>query len=207
MYTYGCVCVRACVCVQPQARLSPAKAPRFPSGFHVCTPARAALLTGRLPVRSGMAGARWTGGVLLPDAAGALPRDEVTLAEALRDEGYRTAMAGKWHLGQVCSCVCTCACVCVCVRARTRSPTQSTHPLRPLFLCITQRPGSLPHERGFDSYFGVPFSVDMGASAWRPGYGGPSLPLLANGTVIEQPADLNALTDRYGACLCVCVSV
>uniref|UniRef100_A0A7R9T981 Sulfatase N-terminal domain-containing protein n=1 Tax=Prasinoderma coloniale TaxID=156133 RepID=A0A7R9T981_9VIRI len=108
-----------------------------------------------------MAGARWTGGVLLPDAAGALPRDEVTLAEALRDEGYRTAMAGKWHLGQ--------------------------------------RPGSLPHERGFDSYFGVPFSVDMGASAWRPGYGGPSLPLLANGTVIEQPADLNALTDRYAA--------
>ena len=133
--TQGCVCVLACVCVQPQARLSPAKAPRFHSGFHVCTPARAALLTGRLPVRSGMAGARWTGGVLLPDAAGALPRDEVTLAEALRDEGYRTAMAGKWHLGQVCSCVCTCACVCVCARAHAtpnaiHSPSKTSLPLR-----------------------------------------------------------------------------
>ncbi|KAM9177404.1 arylsulfatase A isoform 1-T2 [Dugong dugon] len=60
----------------------------------LCTPSRAALLTGRLPVRVGM-----YPGVLQPSSRGGLPLEEVTLAEVLEARGYLTGMAGKWHLG------------------------------------------------------------------------------------------------------------
>ncbi|XP_036093695.1 arylsulfatase A isoform X1 [Rousettus aegyptiacus] len=60
----------------------------------LCTPSRAALLTGRLPVRTGL-----YPGVLGPTSRGGLPLEEVTLAEVLAARGYLTGMAGKWHLG------------------------------------------------------------------------------------------------------------
>lgn len=57
-------------------------------------PCRAALLTGRLPVRMGL-----YPGVLEPGSRGGLPLEEVTLPEVLAARGYLTGMAGKWHLG------------------------------------------------------------------------------------------------------------
>ena len=66
------------------------------SGFHVCSPSRAAMMTGRLPVRSGLVGAVWTGGVIGADAVGGLPRNETTIAEALGGAGYgRAARPGR----------------------------------------------------------------------------------------------------------------
>ncbi len=69
----------------------------FYVGASVCTPSRAALLTGRLPVRSGMASP--VNRVLFPDSHHGLPSAEVTLAEQLKKAGYTTACIGKWHLG------------------------------------------------------------------------------------------------------------
>jgi len=63
----------------------------------VCCPARAMLLTGRHPQRSGVN--TWTQGDPKTPKGVNMHIEETTLAEALRGAGYRTALFGKWHLG------------------------------------------------------------------------------------------------------------
>ncbi len=66
----------------------------FYSGHPVCTPSRAALLTGVYPHRVGLGS-----GVFWPDDETGLNQNEVTVAELLKARGYATGMFGKWHLG------------------------------------------------------------------------------------------------------------
>jgi arylsulfatase A-like enzyme len=63
-------------------------------GQQVCTPSRAALMTGRYPMRHGLQTL-----VIFPSHTYGLPTDERTLPQALHDAGYQTYMVGKWHLG------------------------------------------------------------------------------------------------------------
>jgi len=69
----------------------------FYAASSVCTPSRAGLLTGRLPIRSGMTSNQHR--VLFPESKGGLPQTEITLARQLKTQGYHTACIGKWHLG------------------------------------------------------------------------------------------------------------
>lgn len=62
----------------------------------VCSPTRAALLTGRYPMRHGL-----QVGVVRPWAQYGLPLEERTLPQALKEAGYESAIVGKWHLGHV----------------------------------------------------------------------------------------------------------
>ena len=71
---------------------------QFYVGSSICTPSRAALLTGKLPIRTGMYGNR---SVLFPDNAGGLDPKEITIASALKEYDYKTACIGKWHLGHL----------------------------------------------------------------------------------------------------------
>jgi len=89
----------------------------FYSASPVCSPSRAALLTGRIPQRMGI------NGVFFPRSYTGMPVEEITTADLLKSRGYATGIVGKWHLGH--------------------------------------RHEFLPLQRGFDEYFGIPYSNDM----------------------------------------------
>jgi arylsulfatase A len=67
----------------------------FYASANVCTPSRAGLLTGRYPIRTGLAR-----DVIRQNDTRGLPLSEITIAEALKPD-YATALVGKWHLGHI----------------------------------------------------------------------------------------------------------
>jgi arylsulfatase A len=140
----------------------------FYTAAPVCTPSRAALLTGRHAIRSGMCQFPGTRGVLFPDSKGGLPRHELTLAEALKPIGYATAHIGKWHLG--------------------------IHPgARPEERGFDFTYG-LPYSNDMDRRADVP----PAARYWPdPPSDGWNVPLLRNGEIVERPANQATLTRRY----------
>jgi len=95
-----------------------AKFDEFYAASPVCTPSRAALLTGRYPIRQGIHH------VFYPESFQGLDPEEITIAELLKGAGYATGLVGKWHLGH--------------------------------------HAQYMPWNQGFDNFFGLPYSNDMG---------------------------------------------
>jgi len=91
---------------------------QFYAASPVCTLSRAALLTGRYPIRQGIHD------VFFPESFQGLDPDEITIAEILKGVGYATGLVGKWHLGH--------------------------------------HEKYMPWNQGFDEFFGLPYSNDMG---------------------------------------------
>jgi len=132
----------------------------------VCTPSRAGLLTGRLPMRTGMCSEKQR--VLSPESKGGLPSSEITIASALKKEGYATACIGKWHLG-------------------TYLPqfSPNAHGFDYFF--------GIPYSNDEDLIKGTDYHeacINPKIEYWN-------VPLMRNSEIIERPANQTTITKRY----------
>ena len=121
----------------------------------ICSPSRAAMMTGCYAPRVGFT--LFDGrGVLFPGSAQGLDPSEVTIARMLKDRGYATMHIGKWHCGD--------------------------------------QVEFLPTRHGFDAYYGIPYSNDMGVQVrnnWPP------LPLMEDEQLLQAQPDQANLIERY----------
>lgn len=137
----------------------------------VCSPTRASFMTGCIAQRVGI------GGVLFPRNNHGLNPDERTLPELLKEQGYATAIIGKWHLGY----------------------QDMFQPLNHGFDSWCGTPAS--NSQGFDPAI-KQYAEDC---VWREGYTRESIlklqeapcPLVRDNVVIEVPADQSQFTQRY----------
>lgn len=94
-----------CFYETPNVNRIAAQGTRFTQGYAanpVCSPTRYSILTGKYPTRVGATNyfsGRREGRFLPAELNDRMPLEEITLAEILRDNGYATFFAGKWHLG------------------------------------------------------------------------------------------------------------
>ncbi len=125
------------------------------SASSLCTPSRAGLMTGCYPPRVSM------NRVLFPGEAYGLNDNEYTMSKMFKQNGYKTMIIGKWHLGD--------------------------------------QVEFLPDRYGFDDYYGIPYSNDMGRQLKKDSSitEFPPLPLISGSEVVQQQPDQCSITERY----------